>query len=104
MTKKSIKILIADDHTMVRKGIKALLSAKKYGIDVVGEASNGDEAIQKARQLDPDVILMDLVMPVKSGMEAIEEIKKMQKYARILVLTSFADDENVARAVRAGAY
>jgi len=104
MTGSNIRVLIADDHTMVRKGIKALLSAKKYGIEVVGEASNGEEAIQKARQLKPDVILMDLVMPVKSGMEAIVEIKQMQKHARIMVLTSFADDENVKKAIRAGAY
>lgn len=104
MTGSIIRVLIADDHTMVRKGIKALLSAKKYGIEVVGEAGNGEEAVQKARQLEPDVILMDLVMPVKSGMEAIVEIKQKQKHARILVLTSFADDENVKKAIRAGAY
>ena len=104
MTGSNIRVLIADDHTMVRKGIKALLSAKKYGIEVVGEAGNGEEAVQKARQLEPDVILMDLVMPVKSGMEAIVEIKQMQKHARIMVLTSFADDENVKKAIRAGAY
>ena len=104
MTGSNIRVLIADDHTMVRKGIKALLSAKKYGIEVVGEAGNGEEAVQKARQLEPDVILMDLVMPVISGMEAIVEIKQKQKHARILVLTSFADDENVKKAIRAGAY
>lgn len=104
MGETSIKILIADDHTVVRKGLKALLSAEKYGIEVIGEASNGDEAIQKAEQLEPDVILMDLVMPGKTGLEAILEIKKIQPRARILVLTSFAEDDNVTRAIKAGAY
>lgn len=104
MGETSIKILIADDHTVVRKGLKALLSAEKYGIEVIGEASNGDEAIQKAEQLEPDVILMDLVMPGKTGLEAILEIKKIQPRARILVLTSFAEDDNVTSAIKAGAY
>jgi NarL family two-component system response regulator LiaR len=89
---------------VVREGLKALLSARKYGIEVIGEASNGEEAVQKAQQLEPDVILMDLVMPGKSGLEAILEIKQNQPQARILVLTSFADDDNVAQAIQAGAY
>lgn len=104
MAETTISVLIVDDHTVVRKGLKALLSAEKYGIEVIGEASNGDEAVQKAEQLEPDVILMDLVMPGKSGIEAIVEIKRMQPQARILVLTSFAEDDNVIRAIRAGAY
>ena len=104
MVDTPIRVLIADDHTVVRKGLKALLSAKKYDIEVIDEASNGEEAIQKAEELKPDVILMDLVMPVKSGLEAILEIKQMQPQARILVLTSFADDENVVQAIQAGAY
>jgi NarL family two-component system response regulator LiaR len=89
---------------VVREGLKALLSARKYGIEVIGEASNGEEAVQKAQQLEPDVILMDLVMPGKSGLEAILEIKQNQPQARILVLTSFADDDNVPQAIQAGAY
>lgn len=104
MEQRRIRVLIADDHTVVRKGLGALLSAEKYGIEVVGEASDGDEAIQKAGHLVPDVILMDLVMPGKSGIEAIAAIRQMQPDARILVLTSFADDENVSEAIRAGAY
>ena len=99
-----IKVLIADDHMLVRKGLRELLSEEKYGIEVVGEAVNGEDAIRKSQELSPDVILMDVVMPVKSGIEAIGEIKRMQPDARILVLTSFADDENVSSAVRAGAY
>ena len=104
MAEKNISVLIADDHTVVRRGLTALLSAGKYGIDVVGEASNGEEAVQKALELNPDVILMDLMMPVKSGIEAIAEIKQMLPKARILVLTSFADDEHVLGAIESGAY
>ena len=104
MTGATIKVLIADDHMLVRKGLRELLSEETYGIEVVGEAVNGEDAIRKSRELSPDVILMDVVMPVKSGIEAIIEIKRMQPDARILVLTSFADDENVSSAVRAGAY
>ena len=104
MVHKTISVLIADDHTVVRKGLRALLSAEKYGIEVVGEASNGEDAIQMVQEIRPDVILMDLVMPVKSGIEAIRDIKNMQPHARILVLTSFAEDEKVVEAIRAGAY
>ena len=104
MAESNISVLIADDHTVVRKGLRSLLSGKKYGIDVVGEAKNGEEAVQKVEELNPDVILMDLVMPIKTGIEAIKEIKKNQPDARILVLTSFADDENITGAIKAGAY
>lgn len=104
MDEPKIKVLIADDHTVVRKGLITLLSAEKYNIDVIGEASNGDEAIEQFRKQEPDVVLMDLVMPGKNGLEAIVEIKQIQPKARILVLTSFADDDNVSKAIRAGAY
>lgn len=104
MSDRKIKLLIADDHTVVRKGLSSLLSAEKYGIEVAGEAGNGAQAVELAQQLHPDVILMDLVMPVKSGLEAIKEIKQRQPEARILVLTSYAEDENVLAAIRAGAY
>ena len=104
MSAGNIKVLIVDDHTVVRKGLKSLLAAKKYGIDVIGEASNGDEAVLQAEQLEPDVILMDLVMPGKSGIEAIREIKGKQPKARILVLTSYAEQDKVIEAIQAGAY
>lgn len=104
MAETNIRVLIADDHPVVREGLKALLAAKKYGIEVVGEASNGEEAIHQTRQLEPDVILMDLLMPGKSGLQAILEIKQIQPLARILVLTSFADDDHVTQAIQAGAY
>lgn len=104
MSEGKIKILIADDHTVVRKGLAALLSAEKYGIEVVGEARDGDEAIRKTNDLGPDVILMDLLMPGKDGIEASREIRKVQPEARILVLTSYAEDAKVVSALQAGAY
>jgi two-component system, NarL family, response regulator LiaR len=104
MADGKIKILIVDDHNVVRKGLRALLSAEKYNIEVIGEAGDGEEAILKAQQLNPDVILMDLMMPKKSGIEAIRDIKQIQPNARILVLTSFAEDEKVSEAIMAGAY
>ncbi len=104
MTKRKIRILIADDHTVVRKGLKALLSDEKYAIEVVGEANNGEEAIRLTQLLKPDVILMDLIMPVVSGMEAIKQIKGVLPDARILVLTSFADNKNISEAIQSGAH
>jgi DNA-binding NarL/FixJ family response regulator len=104
MTLNNISVLIVDDHTVVRKGLSSLLSAEKYAINVIGEAGDGEEAILKAQELLPDVILMDLVMPKKSGIEAIKEIKKNQPKARILVLTSYAEDKKVVEAIQAGAY
>jgi len=98
-----IRVLVVDDHTVVRRGLCALLSSDKYGIEVVGEAGDGREAIALAYDLQPDVTLMDLVMPVKSGLEAIEEIRREDPNARILVLTSHAEDEELIRAIKAGA-
>ena len=99
---ESIRILIAEDHAIVRAGLRALLEVKP-GLKVVGEAADGVEAVLKARSLQPDVILMDLVMPRKDGIEAIREIKRENPEARILVLTSFAQDEKVFPAIKAGA-
>jgi len=103
MEQEMIRVLIADDHTVVRKGLRALLSADKYGIEVLGEASNGIEAIRLALELNPDVILMDLVMPELDGIEAIRQITSHREQARILVLTSFASDDKVFPAIKAGA-
>ena len=97
-----IRILIADDHQLIRAGIRALLEAESE-LEVVGEATDGLEVIAKARALQPDVILLDLQMPRKTGIEAIEEIKRDNPQARILVLTSFADDTRVFMAMKAGA-
>lgn len=98
----SIRVFIADDHTIVRKGIRALL-ATEPDIEVVGEATNGREAVTEVERLQPDVILMDLVMPEMDGIEAIRRITTRQPEARILVLTSFAADDKVFPAIKAGA-
>jgi two-component system, NarL family, response regulator LiaR len=97
-----IRVLIADDHTVVRGGLHALLE-DVAGIEVVAEAADGVEAVLKTRAVKPDVILMDLQMPRMTGIEAIEEIKKENPNARILVLTSFSDDDKVFAAIKAGA-
>ena len=102
MTTPSIRVLIADDHAIVRKGIRALLSTET-DIQVIGEASDGAEAIAQAQALNPDVILMDLVMPKLDGIEATRQITAHQPRARILVLTSFAADDKVFPAIKAGA-
>lgn len=97
-----IRLLVVDDHTVVRKGLCSLLTSK-YGIEVVGEAEDGLEAVEKARETHPDVILMDMVMPKMTGLEAIIEIRKEDPDARILVLTSFGDDAQITAAIKAGA-
>lgn len=102
MGETAIRILIADDHAVVREGLKALIDTEA-GLEVVGEAADGEEAAFKARLLKPDVILMDLVMPRKDGIEATREIKQDDPEARILVLTSFAEDQRIMSAIKAGA-
>ena len=97
-----IRILIADDHAVVREGLRALIETEPE-LELMGEAADGEEAARKARALRPDVILLDLVMPRKDGIEAIKEIKDHDSEARILVLTSFAEDEKVFSAIKAGA-
>jgi len=99
---ETIRILIADDHTLVRAGLRALLDSEP-GMEVVGEAADGVEAVDRARTLEPDVILLDLVMPRKDGIEAISDICTTDPNARILVLTSYTDDEKVFPAIKAGA-
>ena len=99
---ESIRVLIVDDHAIVREGQRALIDTEP-GMEVVGEAKDGFEAVELADTLQPDVILMDLHMPRKDGIEAIEEIKTGNPEARILVLTSFTEDEKVYSAIKAGA-
>lgn len=98
----TIRVLVVDDHAIVRKGICALL-ATEPGIQVVGEAKEGQEAVSKTARLRPEVVLMDLVMPGMDGLEAIRRILTDQPEVRILVLTSFAGDDKIFAAIRAGA-
>jgi NarL family two-component system response regulator LiaR len=97
-----IRLLAVDDHVIVRQGLRAFISGKP-DIELVGEAADGQEAVLLARSLQPDVILMDLVMPRKNGIQAIQEIMDENPEARILVLTSFDEDDQVFSAVKAGA-
>jgi NarL family two-component system response regulator LiaR len=97
-----IRLLIVDDHEIVRKGIRALLATKR-DIQVVGEARDGAEAVTQAQTLNPDVILMDLMMPKMNGIQATREITAAQPGTRVLVLTSFAADDQVFPAIKSGA-
>ena len=97
-----ITVFHADDHALVRGGVRGLLLTEP-DIELVGEAGNGYEAVEKVLELEPDVILLDLHMPQKGGVEAIGEIRDAMPEAKILVLTSFATDEDVFPAVKAGA-
>jgi NarL family two-component system response regulator LiaR len=97
-----IRVLIADDHAILRKGIRALLSTEP-DIEVVGEAGDGAEALAQAGALQPDVILMDLVMPKMDGIEATRQVTASQQGVQVLVLTSFAADGKVFPAIKAGA-
>lgn len=97
-----IRVLIADDHPIVRDSLRTLITTET-DLELVGEATNGEEAVIKANELKPDVILMDLVMPVKDGLQAIGEIKQAYPEISILVLTSFSDEDKVFPAIRAGA-
>jgi NarL family two-component system response regulator LiaR len=97
-----IRVLIADDHHVVRQGLRMYLALDPE-FEVVGEASNGQEAVEKAQQLKPDVVLMDLIMPVMDGIAATEAICGMLPEVEVLALTSVLDDGSVVGAVKAGA-
>lgn len=98
----NIKVLIVDDHTLVRDGIRALLSLSA-DIEVVGEASNGREALEEIERLSPDVVLMDLAMPVMGGLEAIRRTRKEFPNTRTLALTQYDDSDYVIPVIEAGA-
>jgi len=102
MDEHQIRVLIADDHAILREGLRALISSMPDMV-IVGEAANGQAAVDKARTLKPDVILMDLLMPRLDGLEATRQIKTTDPAARILVLTSYSDDSKVFAALKAGA-
>ena len=97
-----IRILIVDDHIIVRRGLKAFL-AQIDDIQVIGEADNGLEAVRLSRELEPDVILMDLLMPKLDGIEATRQIIIDQPHMRALVMTSFVCDDKIFPAIKAGA-
>lgn len=97
-----IKVLLVDDHEMVRLGVSAYLSVQE-DIEVIAQAENGKIGVEKALELKPDIILMDLVMPVMDGIEATKEILSKWKEAKIIIVTSFIDDEKVYPAINAGA-
>ena len=97
-----IKVLLVDDHEMVRLGVSAYLSVQE-DIEVIAQAENGKVGVEKALELKPDIILMDLVMPEMDGIEATKEILSKWKEAKIIIVTSFIDDEKVYPAISAGA-
>ena len=100
--KAKVRVLIADDHSVVRMGLASLLGTAK-NVEVVGEAINGDEAVRKALKLRPDVVVMDLVMPRKDGVAATEEILVAAPETKVLILTTFGTSDDIARALKAGA-
>lgn len=97
-----IRVLVVEDHEVVREGLCSLLTSR-YGVEVIGEAADGFEAVEKAQALDPDVILMDLFMPRMTGLEAIMKIRQRDPDARILILTSFSEEDKISAALQAGA-
>src|SRR5689334_10416888 len=105
MAAERIRILIVDDHAVVREGLRAFL-ALQDGFEIVGEAADGEEAVERAAELEPDVILMDLVMPKLDGVSAMRELRRRggsASKAHVIVLTSFLDDDRLLPALEAGA-
>ena len=97
-----ITILVVDDHAVVREGLRAFLGLQD-GFEIVGEAGDGDEALEQAERLDPDVILMDLVMPGRDGVSAMQMLNQRASRSRVIVLTSFLEDDRLLPALEAGA-
>jgi DNA-binding NarL/FixJ family response regulator len=102
MTSQAIGVLVADDHTIVRRGLVSLLSLAE-GIEVIGEAADGRAAVERALELEPDVVLMDINMPLLNGLEATRKIKKEAPHIRVLVLTAHDNEEYIIQVIRSGA-
>jgi len=100
---RMIRVLVVDDHTIIRDGIRALLAVQK-DMQVVGEAVNGKDALEKTVQLWPDVVLMDIVMPVMNGLEATKQICRECEQAKVVMLTQYDDEENVLASSQVGAF
>lgn len=98
-----IRVAIADDHALVREGLRRMLSGRSDIINVIGEASNGAEAVKLVTELKPDVLLLDITMPVKDGIEATTEIVEMDVDTKILILSMHSDEQYALRTLRAGA-
>jgi DNA-binding NarL/FixJ family response regulator len=97
-----IRVLIVDDHVVVREGLRTFLELQD-GIEVVGEAGDGTEALESAEQVEPDVVLMDLVMPGLDGVDAMRQLRERSPQIRVIVLTTFLDDDRLLSAIQAGA-
>jgi DNA-binding NarL/FixJ family response regulator len=97
-----IKVMLVDDQTLVRQGVKSLLSLTKT-IEVIAEASDGQQAIDMIPEIQPDVVLMDMRMPIKSGLEAVQELSERKQLPPTIILTTFDDDELVLAGIKAGA-
>jgi two-component system response regulator DevR len=102
MESTRVRVLLCDDHELVRRGLRALLESD-LTVEVIGEASSADEAIRSAATTRPDVVVMDVRMPGRSGIEACRDIRAHREQTRVLILTSFADDEALFSAIMAGA-
>jgi len=102
MSEVPIRVVVADDHTILREGVRSLL-ALQSDIEVVGEARDGEEAIELVRGTDVDVVIMDMVMPRMNGLEATREIKRRWPHVKILILSMYDDDEYVQQVIQAGA-
>lgn len=99
---EKIRIVVADDHPIVRRGLRTLLKTQN-DMELVGEAENGAKAVELVNALQPDIVIMDLQMPVQDGMSAIRELNQAKSATRVVVLTSFPDDDRVFAAIKAGA-
>lgn len=99
---ETIQLIIVDDHKVVRSGVKALIETES-GLEIIGEASDGREAVAKVKAMEPDLVLMDLVMPEMDGVEATRRITEEGMELKILILTSFSEEERIIQAIKAGA-